>query len=739
MGANLYSFSEIFKSGKVTKIVIPIIQRDYAQGRKGAIVARVREKFLEALYDAVTVAPIKLDFVYGTIENGVFIPLDGQQRLTTLFLLHWYAAKKEEVEAARYEYLKNFGYKTRDSAQHFCSSLIGFNPKFNSDRKLSEEIIDAAWFPLDYLNDPTVSSMLVMLDAISEKFRAVDSLLEKLEGGAIKFYFRSIKDMGRADEIYIKMNSRGKPLTLFEHFKAELLRELKRVDEKIADRIAKEIDGEWTDLLWQYRKSDSQNHSSEVDDLFLRYFRFVCDIICYGNGNSADESRTAVGRDNDVFNLIKLYFSKHDFDDDSDENKKHNEEVKKNIEVLEKYFNIWCGFNKKEFFGKFISKVHEKDKIVYEDTLDLFGECIADERRLPLSKFARLFAFTVYLSEKDAISENDFCHRLRIIDNLIKNSGNEVIDSPNGKGGNRMPKILMLIRKIIEGTALTACDNGHTGFNATQFDEEIEKEEWVSNNSGRAEELFGLEDHPILKGQIGVVGLDKPERFSRFSSLFECDLDAINCALLAIGDFSQSYGGHVRLGGRSNTPWIALFHASKFSGFEKTQRVLRELLDKHLLFTNDVLRYEANNYIKKCDELKLFEWRYYFIKYDCFRPQQYRDYSGKDYGGYFSKGKYKWFDARYDVAVVKGDKLSTSSYKPFLVAIGNGETNAEDLYNIVFILDKYTITSDSSGYKIKASDGSLIENVVVPQHDGVDIVDRVQLVKDRIKNLRNSN
>ena len=35
---------------------------------------------------------IKLDFIYGATHSGVMTPLDGQQRLTTLWLLHWFVA-----------------------------------------------------------------------------------------------------------------------------------------------------------------------------------------------------------------------------------------------------------------------------------------------------------------------------------------------------------------------------------------------------------------------------------------------------------------------------------------------------------------------------------------------------------------------------------------------------------------------------------------------------------------------
>lgn len=70
------------------KIVIPIIQRDYAQGREGK--EFLRERFLGQLFDALQedAKPLVLDFVYGSVEEDTIYPLDGQQRLTTLWLLH---------------------------------------------------------------------------------------------------------------------------------------------------------------------------------------------------------------------------------------------------------------------------------------------------------------------------------------------------------------------------------------------------------------------------------------------------------------------------------------------------------------------------------------------------------------------------------------------------------------------------------------------------------------------------
>lgn len=199
MATALHTFTDIFNTeieyqGEVIplkKIVIPIIQRDYAQGREGADIARVRMRFLDSLYRAVTEAPVTLDFIYGDIDqSGIMTPLDGQQRLTTLFLLHWYAAKKAALEPSEYEFLKCFSYETRYSARDFCNLLISFEPSFAA--KISEEIVDQPWFPLDWMKDQTVSSMLTMLDSIDEKFADVPDLWERLCGNAISFYFLPI-------------------------------------------------------------------------------------------------------------------------------------------------------------------------------------------------------------------------------------------------------------------------------------------------------------------------------------------------------------------------------------------------------------------------------------------------------------------------------------------------------------------------------------------------------------------
>ena len=79
---NKYTFWKLLKENYIQ---IPIIQRDYAQGRDEDKVVRIRDKFLSTLYTMIKNddKSIDLDFVYGKVkkieDKSVFIPLDGQQ------------------------------------------------------------------------------------------------------------------------------------------------------------------------------------------------------------------------------------------------------------------------------------------------------------------------------------------------------------------------------------------------------------------------------------------------------------------------------------------------------------------------------------------------------------------------------------------------------------------------------------------------------------------------------------
>lgn len=727
MGTALNTFIEIFNSSfdvgeeavQMKKIVIPIIQRDYAQGRIDPEVNRIRERFLDSLHQAIKVDPITLDFVYGDInEHGVMTPLDGQQRLTALFLLHWYAAKKENIDTTEYLFLENFSYETRYSARDFCSFLIKFNPTFA--KKLSEEIVDQAWFPLDWKKDPTISSMLVMLDAIQDEFAETQGIWDKLKDKAITFYFLPIKDMGLTDELYIKMNSRGKPLTQFEHFKAELERELRKIDEPTSKRVIKKIDLDWTDMLWRYRGDDNV-----IDDEFLRYFRFICDVICYQNGG------TTQGKSNDEFDLLKEYFSAQ------------NEDVMANIQTLEDYFDCWSylqGDNAPDkFLERFISHEHQPGKIKIEKRygINIFKDCVCNyadlsgngNRQFPLNRIVLLYAVVSYLLNKDTVSEDEFTRRLRIVNNLIQNSEDEISDSELRTSGNRMPAILKQVDSIIKTGKID--DGIEKNLNLNQLGEETVKIAWVENNKDKAESLFELEDHDLLQGQISIIGLDHPEYFPRFRSLFSCKTDLVDCALMSIGGYGQrEKRWRYQLGSKKNMKaWRNLFHKSGNDGFDRTKDILLELLSRADLFTDEILSNITNTYINDCETNNNYDWRYYYIKYDLFRPGSY--------------GKYYWDDFEnqpYEFSVMSTEsKVSENTYQPFLKAVYKNKISKDHYGERAIDGDNYVICTNSAFVVKNTITNVEVERIEITQNDkGTDTEDRIKklqlLLEKRLEN-----
>lgn len=279
---------------KKRKIEIPIIQRDYAQGRVGK--EKLREKFLADLKMALDREGsgkdsfLKLDFVYGSVEHKRFNPLDGQQRLTTLWLLHWYIAFKAGKLQDVKKTLKNFTYETRATSREFCNHLSDLSFPANSD-EIAEAIQNQTWFFSSWKQDPTIRAMLNMLGGGKNKNEDQNEIkdgLEKVfdensnyqvyweklsgENCPIVFYYLDILDLTLSDDLYIKMNSRGKSLTSFENFKADLVgyinkENIERSELPPGRSFAHLLDTKWTDIFWK-----NKSQKSRIDEIYYAFF-----------------------------------------------------------------------------------------------------------------------------------------------------------------------------------------------------------------------------------------------------------------------------------------------------------------------------------------------------------------------------------------------------------------------------------------------------------------------------------
>lgn len=723
MNSTPISFAQVFghelaNGATLESVEIPIIQRDYAQGRESKDVNRIRNQFVNALHKAL-VNPIqdavKLDFVYGNVEKGKLIPLDGQQRLTTLFLLHWYIAKHEQITADQYEFLTRFTYRTRFSSNDFCRELVKCNPDFQNDQ-LSVWIKDQNWFMYSWEKDPTIKAMLVMVDKLHMTFRTEKNIWESLirtEQPPISFYFLPLEEMGVTDSLYIKMNSRGKPLTPFEHFKADFEASISEVSDELYKEFIKKVDVDWVDMLWKYR-----GESDVIDDRFMKFYRFVTEMICYQQDIQIVE---------DDFELSATVYGVG------------NSNAQENLKTLFASFDTWKELGDVDsFFNEvFSSNQHEKGKVLlFNDATNLFYRCCLEygvqhgnRRIFTLNNSLLLFAVQQYLLNLSSISKQDFIQRIRIVRNLVFNSGDEIRES-------RLQGLLSDTKDII----LYGRINSKTmGYSEIQKNQESDKIVWRRNNRDQSELLDELEDHKLLQGNIAIIGLDSDQDFGllvkNFRSLFSGAISYIKIsrALLTIGDYSQRNTWRVILGNRNDASWRELFtQSNKRRNFSDTKTILNSLLSTKTLNIEAHLNLLIDRYLSSSD--KTLNWRYYLVKYPKMREGQ--------------SGIYYWYHDperkkanQYQVYMMNTPQsLNGRHWNPFLYEVSKSadlkdKVQLEEYGAFLHLLDtNQKIECKNSHWAFWDDEGNLVDKLMIDQDNGIDIEDRVELLLSYLVN-----
>ena len=290
---------------EVGQIRIPAIQRDYAQGRENDKVNEIRKQFVHVLMQVVKglKSGQELDFIYGSQQseedpnnNSVeaFEPLDGQQRLTTLFLIHWMIGCEKLQTSDGHSVLS---YSTRPSSKDFCNELVKHKAaeyiseakeKSASNKKgtikPSEIIKEKDWFSWSWKFDPTIQSMLVMIDAIYEEIiDGIDMEEGKRHLDNIVFDFQDLNELKASDELFVKMNARGKQLSDFDILKSILEEEL---------QIQKQEKKDGTDIFYATQQEESEWRSlmdgKWIDMFWNKYARSVI------NGASTKEEKKAI-------------------------------------------------------------------------------------------------------------------------------------------------------------------------------------------------------------------------------------------------------------------------------------------------------------------------------------------------------------------------------------------------------------------------------------------------------------
>ena len=644
----------------INRIEIPIIQRDYAQGRKSA--NEKRSEFLNAIFTHLSGdKALNIDFVYGTIENGRFIPLDGQQRLTTLFLLHCYAAlvtdKRQEFK--KYFIIDNkskFGYENRASAREFCDALAitvaeESSLEFDVDHP-SEVIKNRPWYFSLWDRDPTIQGMLVMMDAIHEKYaeQPIDNFFDALN--KITFRFVDLKAFKLTDELYIRMNARGKQLTDFEHFKAMLEdwidKHIKNISRKyilgsqevsIKKYFAHRIDNAWTDLFWSYHRGDSPSNLAAFDNKIMHFVRAIA-----ANYYASKTPEKQDGFDEIMRLLIdgKEYISFYWYNDHKIIDKDFILQVIDGCDLMAGTTGIQDAVSPRSI------QKYLPDNYYYFDEENIFKEIIkppSPKYTVRLQWFAYYRYLTKHKQEDGSVDCTGLENWMRIIHNLTENT---ICDHPAEfhRFIKSIDYILQYSSNILQFfTDTKKMDDWKSRyFFPRQIEEERLKAHLIQRNSEWKDIVWEYERHPYFKGQVdfllefsgiysylGDAGLPSSsawkeenackqklkDYYQKANAIFDknglrdeirTDLFLWQRALLKKGDYLLSH---------------SFLHDTKKDRDISWKRLLRGEEEDKRKFVQDIFIDEQFDYLNleksleriiKKDQEKITDWRLHFIK-----------------------------------------------------------------------------------------------------------------------------
>lgn len=536
---DIYSFYQLISK---YQIEIPIIQRDYAQGRNNSKAEDVRKSIVGKMIKAVSDdnEPLFFDFVYGRIDGNKFIPFDGQQRLTTLFLFHKYVFEKCQTESECMHkgccicknILSRFSYATRQSSREFCEKIVEENiiptKQFEDNIKeteycVSRYIKNQPWFFPYWEKDPTVAGMIMMLDEIHKQMKSCDDFkhfAEKLTSGCncpITFHFVDMGEHNLSDETYVKMNARGKKLTPFENFKASLEQYLEdckneeSLSSKLLSRFKDNVDGKWLDLFWNV--NDNVLPDSYMMSFVNRHFMNVW-RCWYGQNTKSEKDRKDMSEDereeqleNDKLNQriigeLLLYPTQDDF---------VSWDIYKGVlskcgveDCLNPVFNIWnklCDPN--NTISKDCQAVWNRDEMGKKWNL-FEGEKNKENKTYP-SRVA-FYALMRYFREDNNNAKTTLSQWMRVVWNIIENSS---IDE------NAYQAALRLMNKLSEkcyniydtmANHFEEFELGNQYLAQEQVKEEVDKAKQIVNGGNDWEnKIIEAEKYAFFKGAIAFL------------------------------------------------------------------------------------------------------------------------------------------------------------------------------------------------------------------------------------------
>lgn len=280
-----YTLAELFSENR--RIVIPDLQRDYcwgdetnkkSSGATGELITDFINNLIE-IYDRNNYDTLNMGLFYGYEVPTNHIQLcDGQQRLTTLYLLIGMINRKvgkfRQNLISDYEYKHDdkepyLNYAIRESSLYFLSDLVC--RFFIGQESSVDKIEEADWYFSEYSLDPSICSMISALKIIEEILFPKDINWLFSFGNWVlhnlSFLYFDMGNRRNGEETFVIINTTGEPLSATQNLKpliinAEINRHIENVDRK------------WEEIetwFWKNRKG----YNDTADAGFAEFLRWI--------------------------------------------------------------------------------------------------------------------------------------------------------------------------------------------------------------------------------------------------------------------------------------------------------------------------------------------------------------------------------------------------------------------------------------------------------------------------------